>query len=178
MPTTRTIWTRLRNKLNGTADSSPVFLYQFKFNIIFRLLIKHHTPIRLIFRLKKHGRAGCVAALVLGDDEGRSVRAADNAYCRRRFAAWSDNPARFFRLRAVATEVAVERALIKDLVFFLHIKTSSCSRARATRRRAAARTSWRSVSACRFRAAFQCGQRATARRLCLSAPRILRSFRA
>lgn len=175
MPTTRTIWTRFQNKLNGTADSSPVFLYQFNFYIIFRLLIKHHTPIRLIFRLKMHGLAGCVAALVLGGDDGRSVRAADNA---RRFAAWSDNPSRFFRLQAIAPEVAVERALIKDLVFFLHIKTSSCSRARATRRRAAARTSWRSVSACRFRAALLCGQRATARRLCLSAPRILRFSRA
>ena len=84
-----------------------------------------------------------------------------------------------FLSRAVTTEVTVERALIKDLVFFLQIKTSSYSRARATRRRAVIGTDLKNVSACRSRAAFLCGQRATARRLCrLYAPRTPRSFRA
>lgn len=70
-------------------------LYQLNFDVLSRLVVKRHAPIRLIFWLKVHGRAGCVAALVLGGDDGRSVRATDNAYCRRRFAAGRENPARF-----------------------------------------------------------------------------------
>ena len=58
-------------------------LYQLNFDVLSRLVVKRHAPIRLIFRLKVHGRAGRVSALVLGDDDGRAVRAADNAYGRR-----------------------------------------------------------------------------------------------